>query len=56
MNIHAIYSGYKVHGSGLKAMKEGLYSLHKYPVHPLFDMPNGFAHHVQETRYVALET
>jgi len=27
-----------VHGSGfkVKAMKEGLYSLDKYPVHPIF--------------------
>jgi hypothetical protein len=47
-----------VHGSGfkVKAMKEGLYSLDKYPVYPIFDMPNGLAHKVQRTRYVALET
>jgi hypothetical protein len=27
---------FTVYGSRLKAMKEGLYSLDKYPVHPLF--------------------
>jgi hypothetical protein len=32
------YSGSMVHGSGFKVkeMKEGLYSLDKYPVHPIF--------------------
>jgi hypothetical protein len=27
---------FTVQGSRLKAMKEGLYSLHKYPLHPVF--------------------
>jgi hypothetical protein len=32
------YSGSMVQGSGFKVkeMKEGLYSLDKYPVHPIF--------------------
>jgi len=37
-------------------MKEGLYFLDKYPVHPVFDMSNGLAHKIQGTRDVALET